>query len=427
VAPGVLYEESETLEEEDRRMLRISDNERRQRITAVQAELQAGELGAFVVSSREGIFYLTGLVCDPLERPMFLVVLPDRQPAFVVPVLERDHICDTLRTDNVEVYSEFPAPQGKRWDDKLREVLDGTANIGVEPSLGYELVRRLEGFRVQSSSLLDGLRVRKSPQEIELIRHASRFAVLGVRRLLAASYRGATVAEGFAETRTVVRRMIAEIDGWEPLSNRALMATWAAPRSAQPHSIPRLTDRLGSGPHVALVLTAVRGYAAECERTYFTWKPAPEVRRAFEVMLEARKLAFDMARPGTACSRLDAKISRFLSDQGHDANRLHRTGHGIGLARHAEAPWIADGSDDVLSPGMVMSIEPGIYLPGIGGLRHSDTVLITEQGPECLTPFPTDLDSLTVGSLRLGARLAGFFKSRSLRVPARRLHNSYGP
>lgn len=408
-------------------MLRISDIEYRQRITAVQAELEASELEAFVVTSREGIFYLTGLVCDPLERPLFLVIVRDRSPTFVAPLLERDHICDTLRTDNIEVYSEYPAPQGKRWDDKLREVLDGRANIGIEPSLGYELVQRLKGFRVQASSLLDGLRVIKSPQETELIRHASRFAVLGVRRLLAASYRRSTVADGFAETRTVVRQMIAEIDGWEPLSNRALMATWAAPRSAQPHSIPRLTDRLGLGPHIALVLTAVRGYTAECERTYFTSKPQPEVRRAFEVMLEARKLAFDMAQPGTACSRLDAAVSRFLSDQGYDANRLHRTGHGIGLAPHAEAPWIADGSHDVLCPGIVMSIEPGIYLPGIGGLRHSDTVLITDRGPKCLTQFPADLESLTVDSLRPCVRVMGFFKRQSLRVPVRQLPKPLGP
>lgn len=234
-------------------MLRISETEYRRRITAVQAELQAGELEAFLVSSREGIFYLTGLVCDPMERPMFLAIRRDRAPTFVVPLLERDHICDNLRTANVEVYSECPAPHGQRWDDKLREVLAGTSNVGVEASLGYQLVQRLEGSRIQTSSLLDGLRVRKSPQEIELIRHASRFAVLGVRGLLAASYLGSTVAEGYAETRTVVRQMIAEIDGWEPLTNRALMAIWAAPRSAQPHSIPQLTDRLEQGPHIALV------------------------------------------------------------------------------------------------------------------------------------------------------------------------------
>ena len=171
-------------------MLRISESEYRQRMSAVQAELQAGELEAFVVSSREGIFYLTGLVCDPLERPMFLAILRDRSPTFVVPLLERDHVCETLQTDRVEVYSEYPAPKGKRWDDKLREVLDAAANVGVEPSVGCEVVRRLEGFRVQASSLLDRLRAIKSPQEIELIRHASRFAVLGVDRLLAASYRG---------------------------------------------------------------------------------------------------------------------------------------------------------------------------------------------------------------------------------------------
>jgi Xaa-Pro dipeptidase len=398
-------------------VLQLSEAECRQRVAAVRAKLQTGGLDGFVVSSREGIFYLTGLVCDPLERPLFLVIRRDRSPTFVVPALERDHISDTLQTDDVEVYSEYPAPRGKRWDDRLRKVLDGADHIGIEPSLSYELVRRLDGLRLCPSSLLDGLRATKSPREIELIRHASRFAVLGVQRLLAASYRGSTVAEGFAETGSVVREMIAEVEDWEPISNRVLIATWAAPRSAQPHSIPRLTDRLGPGPHVAVALTAVRGYAAECERTYFTSKPTAEVRRAFDVMMKARELAFDMARPGTACCRLDAAVGRFLSDQGYGSNLLHRTGHGIGLARHAEAPWIAEGSDDLLCPGMVLSIEPGIYLPGVGGLRHSDTVLITDEGSECLTQFATDQDSLTIDSIKPGARLMGLFKRRSLVGP----------
>ena len=68
----------------------------------------------------------------------------------------------------------------------------------------------------------------------------------------------------------------------------------------------------------------------------------------------------------------------------------------MGLAHHAEAPWVAEGSEDVLAPGMVISIEPGIYLPDVGGIRHSDTILVTEDGYECLTHHPTDLESLTI-------------------------------
>ena len=110
-----------------------------------------------------------------------------------------------------------------------------------------------------------------------MIRRAARYADRGVEELLAASYRGATVAEGFARTGALTRAIIREVDDWEPLTTRVLMATWAAPRSAQPHSVPDLNDRLRDGPHVALAVLRVNGYAAESERTYFTATPIPEM------------------------------------------------------------------------------------------------------------------------------------------------------
>jgi Xaa-Pro dipeptidase len=277
----------------------------------------------------------------------------------------------------------------------------------------------LDGCKVRSVPLVEELRIVKSKAEVELIRHAARFANLGVQRLLAASHFGSCVVQGLARTRTVVAKMISEIDGWEPISisNRVLMATWAAPRSAQPHSIPKLNDRLEGGPHIALVLTAVLGYAAECERTYFTSTPTPEARRAFDVMLEARALAMGMTRPDTSCTEIDAAVNHLLCERGYEANLLHRTGHGLGLARHAEAPWVAQGSEDVLAPGMVISIEPGIYLPGVGGFRHSDTILVTEDECECLTRHPTDLESLTLRGLKPWSRLKGLLITRSLPIP----------
>lgn len=110
-----------------------------------------------------------------------------------------------------------------------------------------------------------------------------------------------------------------------------------------------------------------------------------------------------------------AAVKEFLSKEGYagEDKRLHCTGHGIGLGTH-EGPWIAEGSKDRLAPNMVISIEPGIYLKGWGGFRHSDTVLVTEDGWELLTRFPTNLESLT----RLGwnpmARLKRLLLERSL-------------
>ena len=85
---------------------------------------------------------------------------------------------------------------------------------------------------------------------------------------------------------------------------------------------------------------------------------------------------------------------------------MHRTGHGFGLSTH-EGPWVAEGSEEVLEAGMLISVEPGIYLPGVGGVHHSDTVLITEEGYECLTRYPTDLESLTIGGAKPWQRLMG--------------------
>jgi Xaa-Pro dipeptidase len=124
-------------------------------------------------------------------------------------------------------------------------------------------------------------------------------------------------------------------------------------------------------------------------------------------MIEARRRAFELARPGIYCGELDKAANDFLRLEGYAGNLRHRTGHGFGLSTH-EGPYVATGSPDTLKPGMLISIEPGIYLPNIGGVRHSDTVLITEDGCESLTRVPTDLDSMTVPGFKLLSALTGW-------------------
>jgi Xaa-Pro dipeptidase len=400
-------------------MLRITPEEYRSRLQALQTSVGQAGLDLFIVSAFDSIYYLTGACFEPLERPFFLFVRPEGLPVLLVPKLDHEHMkkAHNLPAENVHTYWEYPAPAGRNWPDRLRDHLADARQVGVEPTLRQEIAQQLHGHTIRAEPLVERLRLIKSEDEIQMIRRAALYADFGVERLLAASYFGATVAEGFAETRTVTSRVIREVDDWEPLTTKVVMATWPAPGSAMPHSVPDLNDRLGEGPHVALVLTRVNGYAAESERTYFTARPSQDASRAFTAMMEARRIAFGMIRPGLACSELDGRVNEFLRKEGYgqENQRLHRTGHGFGLGNH-EAPWVAEGSEDRLAENMVISVEPGIYLAGIGGVRHSDTVLVTKDGYESLTKIPIDPHPLVIRAWKPFTRIKGWFVRRALRL-----------
>ncbi len=133
-------------------------------------------------------------------------------------------------------------------------------------------------------------------------------------------------------------------------------------------------------------------------------------------MMEARHIAMEKIRPGVSCWEVDTLVKEFLEKEGYGDNLLHRTGHGIGIAYHAEAPWLAEGCSDVLAPGLVISVEPGIYLPTVGGFRHSDTVVVTDNGSRCLTGSATGIEELTITAWKPYTRLKGRLVRRSLGV-----------
>ena len=392
------------------RRLRISAEEYRGRLESLQASVAEAGLDLFIVSAFDSLYYLTGAAFEPLERPFFLLIRPRQAPILLVPKLEHEHMkmAYSIAEQDIRTYWDYPSPPGRGWPDAIHQLIGKDKEIGVEPTLSQEIAGELKDYTICVAPLVERLGLIKSDTEIALIRRAARYADLGVQCLLAASYSGATVAEGFAQTRHVTSRIIREVEDWDPVTTKVVMATWAAPRSAMPHSIPDLNDRLRQGPHVALVLSRVNGYAAESERTYFTERPSVEVRKAFKAMTEARRIAFGMIRPGVACSEVDTVVNDYLRNEGYSGEdqRLHRTGHGIGLGTH-EAPWIAEGSEDRLAENMVISVEPGIYLPGVGGVRHSDTVLVTKDGHETLTHFPLALSSLVIGGWKPVTRIKG--------------------
>ena len=190
--------------------------------------------------------------------------------------------------------------------------------------------------------------------------------------------------------------VIMEVPNANLLVSKFVCAVWPKKLSAQPHSVPGLFDQLEEGgPNVIIATAQADGYSAEVERTYFLGRVPEASRRAFEICMAARALAYELIKPGAVAAEVDAAVLNLLKKRGYGEAILHRTGHGFGITGH-EPPWIAIGSGDILEKNMVVSIEPGIYLPDIGGFRHSDTVLITDQGCRSLTKTPDKLEELVL-------------------------------
>jgi Xaa-Pro aminopeptidase len=392
----------------------ITKQEYLSRLANLQRKAFETDLEAFLVSSEESIYYLTGVSYRPLERPFFIVVWAGSPATLLVPALEKAHLQAAPNVGQIQTYWDYPSPAGQGWAEGLLKILGGISKLGIEPSLPQEVSRHLSGFLPQVLPLIEELRLVKSPAEVEKVRQAAHYADLGVQKTIEASYYGVSELELFAQGRGVQIQIMKDTD-YDVLTTSVLVGAWPAPLSAQPHGVPTIADRLKEGPHIALSLLRVNGYAAECERTYFLAPPVPEVQKAFAAMQEARRRAFALVRPGVGCAEVDAAANEFLRKEGYGDYLLHRTGHGFGLGNH-EGPWVADGSKDVLQENMLISIEPGIYLPGVGGVRHSDTVLVTRDGYELLTHSPTDIEALTIRATKPFTRLRGKLVRRAVGI-----------
>ncbi len=390
----------------------IKPAEFRERIIKLQQLIKNEDIKALLVSAEESIYYLTGVSYVPLERPFFIIVRPSGECELLVPTMEDEHMRAAPNISRVTSYWEYPSPEGLGWPEKLNAALSGIDKLGVEPSLPREISDQLGGFSLQTLPLIEELRLVKSAAEVEMVKAAARYSQLAVEKILDTAYYGVSEIELFGQGRNVQLKIIQETD-CDLKATDVLAGSWVAPMSAQPHSIPAVDDILKEGPHIAIGFIRANGYAAECERTYFLSPPTKEEQAHFAAMLEASRIALEMVRPGIECGEIDKAANDFLKAEGYDGYRLHRTGHGFGIGSH-EGPWVAEGSQHVLQENMLISIEPGIYIPGLGGFRHSDTVLVTRDGYELLTNYPRDIQSLTITSSKPLKR----FKGRIIRKVA---------
>ena len=232
---------------------------------------------------------------------------------------------------------------------------------------------------IDSSDFIPKLRRTKDLQEVELIRKAAKIGREAYGKVLKIAHEGMTETEFEVKFMQEIKLLGAE-KGWA--HDDFIVAS--GKRSAMCHA-PATLKKFELGDTVTVDYGAmVEGYMSDITRNFAIGKINPELQRINEILLKAHKEAARALRPGISGKEVDEVARKIISDEGYGENFLHGLGHGLGLEVH-EAPRLSRKSNDILKVGDVVTIEPGIYIEGLGGLRIEDDYLITEEGSECLT------------------------------------------
>lgn len=256
-------------------------------------------------------------------------------------------------------------------------------------SMRDKLAQELPALEIlPTSGLVERLRQIKDRGEIDLMRQAIRYAEKGFAALRATIQPDQTEREVANDLQQQMRRFGARGEAFPSI-------VAAGPRAALPHATA--TDQtIGSSGFVLIDWGANGGlYRSDLTRVLVTGKIPPKLQRVYEVVLKAQQQAIAAIRPGVVAADVDRVARDLISSAGFGRYFGHGLGHGLGLQVH-EAPRLAANSRTVLKPGMVVTVEPGIYLPGWGGVRIEDDVLVTRTGHEVLTSVPKQFEEALV-------------------------------
>ncbi len=353
------------------------------------ASLQKSDFDAVILNPSPSLIYLTGLHFHLMERPVLALFTPSTPPIIIVPELEMRKTEGLPFPIQVFTYSDDP----QTWAGVFASAFNQgpkPKRIGIEPlhlrylELIYLKTALPDSNILSAEDILSGLRICKDEQEIMAMRKAVSVAQHALQATLPFVKPGVSEIDLAAELTVQLLR-----HGSQPEMAFAPIVS-AGPNSANPHAVPS-ERKLSPGDLLVIDWGArVDGYISDLTRTFALGKVDPELSRIAEIVKNANSAGRETVARGVAAGAIDLAARSVIDSAGYGKYFTHRTGHGIGLESHEE-PYIRGDSSLRLQPGMTFTIEPGIYLPGRGGVRIEDNILITDQGADCLSDLDRDL------------------------------------
>jgi Xaa-Pro dipeptidase len=390
--------------------MRISADEFAARREALAARLEERNLSGCVLFDTHYVSYYTGFAFIPTERPIAFALAVDGRGGMLVPRLEVEHAQANSAVSEVAHYDEYP---GER--HPMEALIELLGTLGIRDRLGadHDGYPWVFGYRGASLSelgfppapvaaLVEDQMAIKSDAELALLRESCKWANLA--HTLLQRYTRPGVSETEVENRASNEATHAMLDAIGPIYRS--QSQWfegavagyrgqIGRNAAIPHALPNNIVFQAGDVLVTGATAPVWGYHSELERMMVIGPPSDDQKRMFDHMVALQDLAIDAIRPGIPCAEIDRQVRAYYEQHGLWENWRHHVGHAIGLRYH-EGPFLDRGDPTEIEPGMVFTVEPGLYAPALGGFRHSDTVAVTDAGVECLTYYPRDLDALTL-------------------------------
>ena len=366
------------------------------RFNALVSAMETHHLDAVLLNPGSSLPYLSDLHFHISERPVVFCISKKGNVSIVVPELELQKVNHCPFAVETFTYSEDVSSWQIAFNNGLKFLADeGARRIGIEPrSLRVLELRLIENALPQAKfepceNLIASLRMRKDQEELKHMRVAVDIAQKALEATLPSVKVGVSERDMAA---LLIQNMLKLGSGGE-LPFQPIVAFGA--NSANPHAVP--TDYCAKEGDMILFDWGANtnGYFSDLTRTFALGDPGQKLRDAYASVQAANAAGRAASKPGETAGNVDRATRQQIEDAGFGKYFTHRTGHGLGLEVHEE-PYIRGGNDAVLDVGMTFTIEPGVYLDGLGGIRIEDDMLITVDGCESLSTLDRDLRLLPV-------------------------------
>ncbi|MFB6467700.1 M24 family metallopeptidase [Cytobacillus sp. Hz8] len=340
------------------------------------------------ITSPENVFYLSGFLSDPHERLLALAVFRDQEPFLVVPSMEKEDAKNSGWDQEIIGYTDIQNPW-KMIEQSIDKRISSVQKIAIEKEhLNVERYEELlqlfsSATFVSAEEKLRKLRMVKDEKELSIIKEACALADYAVEVGCNELEEGKTELEIIAAIEYALKKK-----GVTEMSFSTMVLTGA--NAASPHGTPGLT-KIKKGDLVLFDLgVVVDGYCSDITRTVAFGEINDKQKEIYDTVLKSQLAAIDAVKPGVTCADVDLASRNLIAEAGFGEYFPHRLGHGLGISIH-EYPSVTETNSLVLEKGMVFTIEPGIYVPNVAGVRIEDDVYVTENGIEVLTKFPKEL------------------------------------